>query len=136
MPSQAEPQQTREGAQPGGGYALTPQRAAEAIAYARARHELYFADFAWGIALLLLFVCWRVGPTLRNWAERAGPNRFVQALNFAPAFQLALGILTLPSNVTEHWHKHAATDNRSNLGTRGFGIGPRAKRWFSAWEHC
>ncbi len=103
MPSQAEPQQTREGAQPGGGYALTPQRASEAIAYARARHELYFADFAWGIALLLLFVCWRVGPTLRNWAERAGPNRFVQALIFAPAFQLALGILTLPSNVTDHW---------------------------------
>ena len=69
------------------GWPIEPgvSRAAEAIAYARARHELYFADFAWGIALLLLFVYGRVGPTLRNWAERAGPNRFVQALIFAPA---------------------------------------------------
>ena len=85
------------------GYTLSPERAAKAIAYADARHRLYFADVFYGFGLLLLFVAWRVGPKLRDLAERSSSRRFLQALVFAPAFQLSLAFLTLPISITGHW---------------------------------
>jgi STE24 endopeptidase len=83
-------------------YALPPARADQAIAYARARHELYFADFAYGILVLLLLLRWRVAPVFRGWAERAGPNRLLQAAVFAPAFLLTLDLLSLPGGMAAH----------------------------------
>jgi STE24 endopeptidase len=101
-PSQGVPQLT-EARPPAQGYTLPPDRAAKAIRYAQVRRRLYFVEVAYEIVLLLLFLRWRVGPSLRNLAERAGPNRFLQALVFAPLFQFALGVLTLPDSVVGHW---------------------------------
>jgi len=100
--SQAAPQQAGEAHQPVQGYTLPPDRAEKAIAYARARHGLYFADFCYQAIVLLLLVHWRFGPALRDWAERAATNRFAQASIFAPAFLLTLAVLTLPGNVAGH----------------------------------
>ena len=38
------------------GYTLTPDQEAKAIAYARARHELFFLDNAYGLLLLVMIV--------------------------------------------------------------------------------
>jgi len=99
----ARPQQIGENKQTGQGYTLPPDRAEKAIAYARARRGLYFAEFFYEVVLLLLLIRWRLGPALRDWAERAGRNRFVQAMVFAPAFQLAFAVLTVPGSVAGHW---------------------------------
>ena len=52
------------------GYTLTPAQEAQAIAYARARHELYFLDVAYGLLLLVLMLQLRVAPDFRDWAAR------------------------------------------------------------------
>ena len=88
---------------PGTGYTLPPDRAEKAIAYARARRDLYFAEIFYEAIVLLLFLRWRLGPALRDWAERAGRNRFVQAVIFAPAFQLTFAVFTLPGSMAGHW---------------------------------
>jgi STE24 endopeptidase len=85
------------------GYVLTPERAAQAIAYARARHELYFANFAFGILGLLLLLRLRIAPAFRNWAERAAHNRFLQAVIFAPALLLTFDLWSLPGGAVGHW---------------------------------
>jgi STE24 endopeptidase len=89
------------------GYSLPPDRAAKAIRYAQARHRLYFVEVGYELILLLLFLKWRVGPGLRDLAERAGHSRFLQALIFAPLFQLALGVLMLPTSIVGHWLSRA-----------------------------
>ncbi len=101
--SQSTPQQIGENQQTGQGYTLPPDRAEKAIAYARARRGLYFAEIFYEAIVLLLFLHWRLGPALRDWAERAASRRFVQALIFAPAFQLTFALLTLPGSVAGHW---------------------------------
>ena len=101
--SQDKPQQAEENRQAGQGYTLPADRAEKANAYANARRGLYFADLLCEALALLLLIHWRFGPALRDLAERAGSNRFVQALIFAPAFQLALGVVSLPGSVTAHW---------------------------------
>jgi len=89
------------------GYSLPPDRAAKAIRYAQVRHRLYFVEVVYEPILLLLFLKWRVGPGLRDLAEKAGRSRFLQALIFAPLFQLALGVLMLPTSVVGHWLSRA-----------------------------
>lgn len=102
-PQQTGPQQGGENRPSGPGYTLPPDRAEKAIAYARARRDLYFAEISYEAILLLLFLRWRLGPALRDWAERAGRNRFAQALIFAPAFQLTFAVFTLPGSMAGHW---------------------------------
>jgi STE24 endopeptidase len=84
-------------------YTLSPERAAKAVAYARARHQLYFLNFAYSIVALLLLLRWRVAPKLRDWAERATQNRFLQAGIFAPLLLLTIGLLSLPGEMIGHW---------------------------------
>src|SRR6476469_2651566 len=50
------------------GYTLTPEKEARAIAYAHARHELYFLDVAYGLLLLVLMLQLRIAPKYRDWA--------------------------------------------------------------------
>jgi Zn-dependent protease with chaperone function len=85
------------------GYSLSPERSAQAIAYARARHVLYFCNFAYGIMLLLLILHFHLGPRFRDWAERATGHRFLQAMVFVPSLFLTLDVLSLPGGVTRHW---------------------------------
>ena len=84
-------------------YSLPPGRAAQAIAYARARHQLYFLDFAYSVLVLLMLLRWRIAPAFRDWAERSFRSRLGQAAVFAPALLLTLGVLGLPSDVAGQW---------------------------------
>lgn len=83
--------------------AYSPERAAQAIAYAQALYRLHFIRFAWTTAVLILLLRLGVAPRLRNWAESIAHDRFLQALIFVPAFLLTLDVLLLPVNVASHW---------------------------------
>jgi Zn-dependent protease with chaperone function len=84
------------------GYTLSPAQEAQAIAYARARHELYFLDVAYGLLLLVLLLQLRIAPRFRDLAARAGKNSFVQTVVFAPPFLLTIDVLSLPTAVWSH----------------------------------
>ena len=85
------------------GYTLPPDKEAQAIAYAHARHELYFLDFVFTALALLLLILLGVAPRLRDWAEHLSGNRFLQAILFAGLFFSLLGLLSLPSAAASHW---------------------------------
>jgi Zn-dependent protease with chaperone function len=84
------------------GYTLPPGQEARAIAYARARHELYFLDVAYGVLLLVLLLQLRVAPAFRDLAARASGGSFVQTLVFAPLILLTINILSLPAAIWNH----------------------------------
>ena len=87
-------------------YQPPPAVAATAIAFARAEHRLYFADFVWGILVLILLIRWRVATRFRGWAERAGRNGFLQALIFSSCLILTIDVLSLPFGIYGHWLSH------------------------------
>ncbi len=60
------------------------------MAYARARHELYFLDVAYGLLLLLLVLQLRVAPAYRNWAVQWTDDRFGQIVVFAPLLLITM----------------------------------------------
>jgi STE24 endopeptidase len=84
------------------GYTLPPAQEAQAIAYARARHELYFFDVAYTLLLLILLLQLRVAVKFRETAERAGKNSFVHTLVFVPLLLLTIDILSLPTAIWSH----------------------------------
>jgi STE24 endopeptidase len=84
------------------GYTLTPAQEAQAIAYAEARHELYFFDVVYGVLVLVFLLLLRVAPAYRNFAARAGSGSFVQTLVFAPLLLLTIDILSLPTAIWGH----------------------------------
>jgi STE24 endopeptidase len=94
------PSQSTEAPQ---GYTLSPQRAAEATDYARARRLIYFLDFAWSLLALVLIIRWRMAVIFRRWAERATPRRIFQAAVFAPPLLLLVQIAGLPADAARHW---------------------------------
>ena len=84
------------------GYTLSPAQEAQAIAYARARHELYFFDVAYGFLLLLLLLQLRVAPFFRDFAERTLETRFAHTIVFVALLLLTIDILSLPTAVWGH----------------------------------
>lgn len=84
-------------------YTLPPETYAKAVAYARAWYALYFARSAYGLALLLAVLRWRVAPTFRVWAERLASRRIVQAGVFAALLLFTLRLLRLPPAICGHW---------------------------------
>lgn len=84
-------------------YTLPPDKYAEAVAYAKAGYRLYFFSVAYGLIVLLAILAWRLAPKYRDWAERATPVRFLQAVIFAPLLILTLGVLGLPTDIYGHW---------------------------------
>ncbi len=84
------------------GYSLSPAQEAQAIAYASARHELYFLDTAYGVLLLVLLLQLRVASKFRDLAARAGGNSFVQAIVFVPLILLTIDVLSLPTAIWGH----------------------------------
>jgi STE24 endopeptidase len=103
-PSQA-PQNTPETpSQPNRvqGYTLSPAQEAQAIAYARARHELYFFDVAYGLLVLVLLLQLRVAPFFRDFAKRAVKSRFAQTVVFVALLLPTLDILSLPTAIWGH----------------------------------
>ncbi len=84
------------------GYTLTPGQEAQAIAYAHARHELYFLDVAYGLLLLVLILQLRVAPAYRDWATKWTDSGFGQILVFTPLLFLTTDVLSLPTTIWEH----------------------------------
>jgi len=84
------------------GYTLSPGQEAQAVAYARARHELYFFDAAYGVLLLILLLQLRVAVKFRELAERAAGNNFVSTVIFVPLTILAIDILSFPTGIWSH----------------------------------
>ena len=98
---QAQPAPAPSGAQVQG-YTLSPGQEAQAVAYARARHELYFFDAAYGVLLLILLLQLRVAVKFRGLAERAAGNNFVSTIIFVPLTILAIDLLSLPTGIWSH----------------------------------
>jgi STE24 endopeptidase len=84
------------------GYTLTPGQEAQAIAYAHARHELYFLDVAYGLLLLVLLLHLRVAPAYRDWATKWTDSGFGQIFVFTPLLLVTTDILGLPTAIWEH----------------------------------
>lgn len=84
------------------GYTLTPAQEAQAIAYARTRHELYFLDVAYGLLLIVLLLQLRIAPAFRNWATEWTDSRFGQVLVFTPLLLLTIDCLSLPTAIWGH----------------------------------
>jgi Zn-dependent protease with chaperone function len=84
------------------GYTLTPAQEAQAIAYARARHELYFLDVVYGLLLLVFFLQLRIAPAFRNWAAQWTDSRFGQIFIFTPLLLLTIDCLSLPTAIWGH----------------------------------
>ena len=81
------------------GYTLPPSQEAQAIAYASARHELYFFDVAYGILLLVMLLQLRVAPFYRGVAERAVETGFGQTIVFVALLILTIDVLSLPTAI-------------------------------------
>jgi len=84
------------------GYTLSPAQEAQAIAYARAEHELYFLDVAYSLVLLVLLLQLRVAPRIRDLAARVSSISFVQTVVFAPLILLTIDVLSLPAAIWRH----------------------------------
>ena len=84
------------------GYTLTPAQEAQSIAYARARHELYFIDVAYGFLLLIIILLLRIAPTYRNWAIAWTDSSFGQIVVFAPLLLITIDVLSLPTALWAH----------------------------------
>ena len=123
QPSQAEPAPSAPASNGQvQGYTLTPGQEAQAIAYARARHELYFLDVAYGILLLVLLLQLRVAPAFRNWAEKWTDNPFGQVFVFTPLLLLTIDVLSLPTAI---WAHHLALEYQQSIQNWG--------SWLSDW---
>jgi len=84
------------------GYTLTPAQEAQAVAYAHARHELYFLDVAYGLLLLVLILHLRIAPAYRNWAEQWTDNPFGQVFVFTPLLLLTVDALNQSTSHDPH----------------------------------
>jgi Zn-dependent protease with chaperone function len=73
-------------------YTLPPDKYAQAVAFANARHILHFASFAISAAVLLALIFWRVGPRWR----KLHPALFIAAL------VLLTGLFDLPAEAYGH----------------------------------
>ncbi len=84
------------------GYTLTPGQEAQAVAYAHARHELYFLDVTYGLLLIILMLQLRIATIFRDWAISWTDSNFGQIAVFAPLVFLTLDFLSLPTAIWEH----------------------------------
>jgi STE24 endopeptidase len=84
------------------GYTLPPGQEAQAVAYADARHELYFVDVAYGLVLLVLILQLRVAPKYRDWAANWTDSSFGQIVVFTPLLMLTADAFSLPTAIWEH----------------------------------
>ena len=84
------------------GYTLSPEQEAQAVAYAHARHQLYFLDVAYGLLVLVFLLQLRVVPKFRDWAVNWTDSSFGQIVVFAPMLLLTLDVLSLPTAIWGH----------------------------------
>ncbi len=75
---------------------------AKASALYKIRTSLYLFGMVFGIAVLFVLLKLRVAPALRDLAERAAKNSFLQTLIFVPLFTLLLAAISLPIDIYRH----------------------------------
>ncbi len=80
-------------------YSLPPDKLKQAIQYSQARYWLHFGGAIYGILVLLVILQRGLPARFRDWAERASPHRFVQAMVFVPLITLTADLLSLPLGV-------------------------------------
>ncbi len=104
-------------------YTLTPEKRAKAIAYSRARYNLYFLGVA--ISLAVYFILWRskVAAVFRSWARRVSQRHFVQCLLFVPLFAAAVSVLEFPLD----YYSGFVLEHRFGLSTQGLAS------WLGDW---
>lgn len=83
-------------------YTLPPDLYAKAVAFAHAQYLVYFGATASTLLILLLILRLRIGPRLRNFAERHSHRLPLQTALFAPPLLLLLGLAALPWLVYAH----------------------------------
>ncbi len=94
-------------------YTLPPAEERQAVEYERAGDWLYFGGFAYGLAILLLVLAWRLPPRYRDWAERTTRCRLGQAAVFVPLLFFTLAALDWPLDAAGHWiglHFHQSVE--------------------------
>lgn len=96
--------------------------AAEAIAYSRAQHHVYFVDFFYGLLILIAILEFRVAPRFRKWAERATSRRFLQAVLYAPLLLLSIDFVSLPISI---WQQRLEREFHQSIESWG--------AWFLDW---
>jgi STE24 endopeptidase len=82
-------------------YSLPPDKLAKAEALYTTRTVLYLFGMVFGIVVLCVLLKLRVGPVLRDLAERASKNSFAQTLIFVPLLTLLIAIISLPIDIYE-----------------------------------
>jgi len=83
-------------------YTLPPDKLQKAKALYDLRGMLRIIDTVFSLLVLLGILYFGVAARYRDWAERAGKGRFVQALIFVPLFLLTLTVLALPLDAYQH----------------------------------
>jgi len=83
-------------------YTLPPEKLRQAVALARTGRRLYFAEFFWGLLVLLAILRTGLAAKFRDWALGASRLRILQAIIFCPLLLLTLDIASLPFRVWGH----------------------------------
>ena len=83
-------------------YRLPPDKLAKAKALYKTSTVLYLAGLVFGIVILWVLLKLRVGPALRDLAERFSRNRFLQTLLFVPLLTLLIAVISLPFDIYGH----------------------------------
>ncbi|MEO7144452.1 MAG: M48 family metallopeptidase [Bryobacteraceae bacterium] len=83
-------------------YQLDAGTYAQAVAFNRAMDGAYFLAVAGELLVLVTMVRWRIGPGLRDMAERATRRRFLQTPILAPAVVIGLRLVLLPLDIDRH----------------------------------
>jgi len=83
-------------------YSLPPDKLAKAEALYKTRTVLYLVEMVFGIVVLCVLLKLRVAPVLRDLAEHASRNRFLQALIFVPLLTLLIAVVSLPIEIYGH----------------------------------
>jgi STE24 endopeptidase len=83
-------------------YTLSHERYEKAVSYSRAGYTLYFISYFIGTLVLWLLLRLGVAAKLRDMAESASGNKWIQGLIFIPLFILVTDIFDLPVRV--YWH--------------------------------
>ena len=103
-------------------YTLSHEKYKKAVAYSRAEYTLYFVSYILGATFLFLILKLGIAARLRDIAESASQNRWLQGLVFVPLLRLLVGVLGLP--VRMYWHRLSLYYQQS---VQGWGS------WFWDW---
>jgi Zn-dependent protease with chaperone function len=83
-------------------YTLSHDRYEKAVAYSRAEYLLYFVSYVLSVIVLLLLLRLGVAAKLRDFAESASGNRWLQGLVFVPMLIGILDLCDLPVHLYGH----------------------------------